>query len=86
MIQAPCLNLSGHKVIYSPLTVKEFMVFVVSFREDLLASSLALFYTQLMIPEVEFFIRVQLIKATFESLCKISVSSSGKADLPFPQC
>lgn len=60
------------------------MVFVVSFGERLLASSLALFYTQLMIPEVEFFIRVQLIKATFGSLCKISVSSSGKADFAVP--
>lgn len=36
-------------------------------------------FTQLMIPEVGFFIRVQLIKATFKPLCKISVSSSGTA-------
>lgn len=40
---------------------------------------LALFYAQLTIVGVKFFIRVQLNKTTFKSLCKISVSSA-KAD------
>lgn len=33
-----------------------------------------------MIPEVGFFIRVQLIKATFKPLCKTNASPPGKAE------
>lgn len=38
VIRAPCLNLSGHKVIYSTLTLKEFIMFVMLLRERLLMS------------------------------------------------